>query len=227
MKHILTAILIFFTGNIFLSKSACNNKKETSSNETEENATDSILDIEALLQQDQNLPDSVSNIGTAFSKQELEKMLIELSKSEAPSELAVGAMCYKVARPPDRYEYICPLCEEKTLHTNSYAYFFQKELGACRRIANNLSRYGVALDETNFCSHCNKDKSSEEEGLCIIIQYKEEESHRCCSIRLEDLKILDAFFNGKAKYTGSHGNEIALKTKQERLEYLLNIEISE
>ena len=59
-------------------------------------------------------------------------------------------MCYKVARPSDRYEYVCPICEEKALHTNSYAYFFQKDLGACRSIAKNLSNFGVLLDETNF-----------------------------------------------------------------------------
>ncbi len=226
MKHILTAILIFFTGNIFLSKSACNDKKESSSNETEEKDIDSTEEINAFLEE-VLMPAPVSESNNSLSKAELEKKLIVLSQSEAPTELAVGAMCYKVARPADRYEYVCPNCQEKTLHTNNYAYFLQKDLGACRSIAKNLSDFGILLDETNFCTHCQKERTNED-GLCIIVEYEGvEEKHRCCSIRLEDLKILDAFFKGKTKYTGSHGNEIALKTKQERLEYLLNIEISE
>jgi len=44
----------------------------------------------------------------AMNKAELKKLLARVAEAKAP-ETKMGAMCYKMAAPPERMEYVCPV----------------------------------------------------------------------------------------------------------------------
>lgn len=51
-----------------------------------------------------------------MQRDEMRKRLEELAKSAPPKDLSSGAMCYEMATPPERAEYVCPACGDKTLY---------------------------------------------------------------------------------------------------------------
>ena len=55
-----------------------------------------------------------------LTRLELENRLKKLAESEPPKELFMGAMCYDMAAPPARVEYVCPDCGEKTFYVQDY-----------------------------------------------------------------------------------------------------------
>ena len=75
-------------------------------------------------------------------------------------------MCYKVAGPPDRLDFTCPVCGEKTLYAmeenngtrkldNSLSRLIQYDIQTCRRLVKEITGVKLTLDESQFCGHCN------------------------------------------------------------------------
>lgn len=54
--------------------------------------------------------------GQYLSREDIQKQLAVIAKSPPPLGQPPGAMCYKVAAPPSRIDYVCPTCGEKTLY---------------------------------------------------------------------------------------------------------------
>lgn len=44
---------------------------------------------------------------------DIDKLLKRLAEKPVPAELNFGAMCYKMAMPPDRAEYVCSVLRDK------------------------------------------------------------------------------------------------------------------
>jgi hypothetical protein len=55
----------------------------------------------------------------ALLPRDLIAKLDELAEQPGPKDLKRGAMCYSIAPPPNREEYICPKCGERTLYAKS------------------------------------------------------------------------------------------------------------
>jgi len=145
-----------------------------------------------------------------LSKAEILKKLKELKNKPIPTELSTGAMCYKVAMPPDRIDYICPVCGEKTLYLKNPAFPILKELPSMRSLVKPLEKYGIVLDERALCKKCQTQTS--EKTVCLIIPYLENvnQPHKKCPIRDHELKLLNDFFNGKDKYANEYDVETPL-----------------
>lgn len=51
-----------------------------------------------------------------FPREDLRRRLEDLARSEPPTDLSHGAMCYEMTGPPEVAEYLCPVCGQKTMY---------------------------------------------------------------------------------------------------------------
>lgn len=162
------------------------------------------------------------SINGKSSREEIEKKLTKLAKSPAPTSLKPGAMCYDMAGPPERVEYVCPICGEKTLYTDDKTYFIFYDLQTCRTAITSIEGLDIRLDEKQFCKKCSPDVTKPE--LCLNIYYKGEEApQHSCNISAEDVDLLYEFMSGKNKHTSFNDHEYPLKDYTPRLKELLGI----
>ncbi|OGH97374.1 MAG: hypothetical protein A2039_08230 [Candidatus Melainabacteria bacterium GWA2_34_9] len=161
-----------------------------------------------------------------LSKDDIKCKLIELSKKPKPKELAMGAMCYEMAAPPDRAEYICPACGNKTLYSNNYKNVaIVNHIADYRTIIKNIKNLDIKLDESQFCRKCSPIASSPE--LCLVINYDNKTKiHKVCDVTEDDLKILSEFLSKKNVHKGFNDSEEPLKEHLNRLQELLGVPLS-
>ena len=92
---------------------------------------------------------------------QLDEALDELLKTPATHELDIGAMCYFIDLTPERLEYICPVCNSKTLYLKGGDYALMRSvecLDYSREWVAKIKKFGVdaTLDETPLCDECRK-----------------------------------------------------------------------
>lgn len=173
------------------------------------------------------------------SRAELEKRLTTLASRQPPSRLAVAAMCYEMAAPPIRLEYVCPACGARTLYAAQE--HDEKADAAARRVpwetltdligeirelratAAAIKGLDVRLDESQFCSRCSPD--SGEPRLVLVLRYAgEAEPRRVPGVTPSDLQLLSEFMSGSLKHAAGMGEEQPLRDYLPRLRELLGIE---
>ena len=163
------------------------------------------------------------SIKKPLTRQELQERMKTLAEKKVPNELATGAMCYKVAMPEDRAEYVCPVCGHKTLYESQTGLYLNRDLTSCRGLVKGLSQIGARLDESQFCKHCNPD-FKDTPSLCLITKYSgEEEEHKVCGIDEEDLIVLQEFLSGKVVHRDDYDYESPLKDRMSQISNLLGI----
>jgi hypothetical protein len=157
-----------------------------------------------------------------FSRQQIKEKLEVLASTPAPENLKNGAMCYKIAAPPNRTEYICPVCGERTVHTDNTARFIERELTVCRTLADSISGIDLVLDEKQFCKKCSP--KTEDPSLCIHLKFAgDTTTNTVCSVYSEDMQLLYEFTKGKLMHKDDYDNETPLKNYSVRLRELLGI----
>ncbi len=161
--------------------------------------------------------------------------LDELAKSEPPKELAWGAMCYWMGEPPDRAEYICPECGERTLYGKGGAegdgdrkgdFHVMRDLdegiAGCRRYAFEIKHISLELDESQFCGHCNP--GVDYPVLGIVIHYRgEEKPHRVWGVTPADVRLVSEFLAGKIRHRCGNDEEVPLLEYVGRLRELFGV----
>ncbi len=160
----------------------------------------------------------------AMSKGEIEKMLRRLETQKAPKP-KMGAMCYDVAAPPSRAEYVCPRCGEKTLYTSGDTEFIARELEACRREFDMLkkeTKLPISLDESSYCGHCSP--NARQHQLIFSITYDNGRTHTDSPITCQDIQMLKAFLQERLSYPTSYGEYRPLKEQLPRLMELLGVQ---
>jgi hypothetical protein len=177
-----------------------------------------------------------------LDRAELVRRLKDLASRPPPTDLFTGAMCYDVAPPPQFLEYVCPVCNARTLYAVSdhpagkkardqarivelganVLWTLSQQLDACRRLARQITEITVRLDETALCRKCRPD--ARDFPLALIVQLKgEEKPHRVEGVTPEDLQMLIEFLAGQDCHAGERGHQTALKDHLPRLEELLGI----
>jgi hypothetical protein len=166
-------------------------------------------------------------------------MLKTLADAPAPKDLALGAMCYDVAPPPSRADYLCPKCGERTLYDNSKAKqdkpyettlveAVEWEIPSCRREFAELRKVAgdtITFDESQFCRKCSPRVAKPR--LVLHFSYGDDKTRDVESIKHDDLRILREFLAGKVKAKGDNEGEAALKDSLPRLQELLGVKIDE
>lgn len=151
---------------------------------------------------------------------------VQLAKltPEKKSKKQLSAMCYDMAAPPDRKEYVCPKCSERTWYTEftgGYNTLFgleilRKEFSTLTALETGCT---LVLDETSLCAHCTPDTTTHE--ISLTVRYSDKKVHSATSIIMNDLYLLKAYFNHDASYTSTDGAVHLLKDKTSRLKDLL------
>lgn len=153
--------------------------------------------------------------------------LKELATRQAPETINImGAMCYEMAAPPDRAEYICPKCCEKTIYVNDYgaSSFIETELENCRRIFSTIKKradFSIALDESSYCVHCSP--KAKKHRLRLVVTYGNGHKHTSSVISEDDLNILKGFLGNKDTYVSAKDAVLSLKHEIPRIRKLLGI----
>lgn len=158
-----------------------------------------------------------------MNRAEVEKNLKKLAQTPPPTDLKqMGAMCYDMAGPSERAEYVCVKCGEKTLYTEFMTSAVEWEIPACRRRIQAITEISISLDESEFCKKCSPDVGKPR--LALLVQYADENTkHRISGIQENDLKLLKEFLSGKQKHTTWNDAETPLKDEIPRLKELLGL----
>jgi hypothetical protein len=160
--------------------------------------------------------------------------------AHGPSRQMLGAMCYEVAPPLRRADYVCPKCGERSLYDentpspdqrtkNRVARVVAYEVPSCRREVAEIGRVAsnakVSLDESQFCRKCSPNVTAPK--LVLHVSYRgkirdiEEINH-------EDLRILREFFAGKLlKEADDDRMMLPLEYRRTRLHELLGVKPDE
>ena len=171
---------------------------------------------------------------SGMTRENIEKNLKKLKKTPAPENLSPGAMCYEVTAPPQRLEYVCPDCGEKTLYAmKEYetpgdrdlnwqtSQLLEWELQTCRQYIKQIKlKIDAELIEKPFCMHCSPDAVKPVLGLKVTLNV-EEKAHYTEHVTANDLKLLLEFLEGKLVHKGAADWETPLKDHIKRLEELL------
>lgn len=145
------------------------------------------------------------------SRAEIHDRLMALAESKAPEELNPGAMCYEVAMPPDRKEYVCPVCGEKTIYTNESQFSIIDNVNSCRSWITSIRGLDLRLEEYNFCHHCQPD-TNQVPGYKIFIRYKgEPNEEELKNAGAGSLQFIYEFMNGDKTHSDYYDNETPLK----------------
>jgi len=158
----------------------------------------------------------------SLSREEVSRMLARVENSPEPQS-RMGAMCYEMAMPPDRAEYVCPVCGEKTLYTSGAAQVVEWDLPSCRREFEQLQKASsmqVSLDESGFCHKCQPHGTPQ---LVLTLTYADSTTRRIAPVGAQDLRLLAGFFSGKLSYETFNEGEEPLKGSTDRLKEILGL----
>ncbi|MGV8120204.1 MAG: hypothetical protein AB2L14_10635 [Candidatus Xenobiia bacterium LiM19] len=164
-----------------------------------------------------------------LSREEIAAKLKKLSESPPPKDLKMGAECYKVAMPPDRAEYLCPVCGQRTLYASEKkgrsadAGFIEEDLPECRRLIKEIKGLDVSLNESEYCRKCSPDAKNP--ALILVVKYQGLGTpYRYRNIRSEDLILIREFMEGKDRHRDSYDFETPMKDHLKRLNELLGVQ---
>lgn len=163
------------------------------------------------------------------SNAEIERMLRAVEAGPVP-ELKMGAMCYAPLPPMTHYEYVCPVCGEKTLFAAEARqnWIPATVIDSLRRArdaaAAAAAKVGaaVALDEKQFCRKCQPGFADVPQAA-VVVTLPDGREQRTEAIQLQDLWILRDFFGGKNVLVGGNESESPLKGSLPRLRELLGM----
>jgi hypothetical protein len=165
-------------------------------------------------------------------KAALKKRLVDLASSPAPAKLSMGAMCYDMAMPPNKATYVCPLCGERTLHSQEKPGFFglgqvvQYDIPTMRRSLKTIKGLKVELDESEFCNKCKPDTKSP----LVVLEVKhagEPKPHCVRGVRPSDIRLLAEFMAGKKKHKSFNDGETPLKKHIKRISELIGVRVDD
>lgn len=162
---------------------------------------------------------------TASSKVDIDRLLKRLADKPVPTKLKMGAMCYDMAMPPERAEYVCPTCGGKTIHVMKMPSFDWNAPAVAitdyRGLVSQLRKLGLdaQLDETGLCSACRKENQT---GLFFCVNIKGK-TVRNELRNLNDLRKLIAFVQGDLVWKGEQDMESPLKPELPSIRQLLGV----
>jgi hypothetical protein len=155
----------------------------------------------------------------ALNRAEMRQQLAKIERSARP-EPKMGAMCYEMASPPERAEYVCPTCGERTLYGHEQAALIEWELETCRRLFRQLpQRKTMTLDESSLCRKCRPDATVHE--LVLTIRFDDGTTNVVHGVTSDDLRLLAGALAGNLTGKTFDDGEEPLKEHLPRLRELL------
>jgi hypothetical protein len=150
------------------------------------------------------------------------RLLLERVEKEESPEFVMGAMCYAPMAFPERVEYVCPVCGERTFFAYSEAGVLQWDIHAMRRLVEEMGDNGffeAALVET-FCGNCHP---GETPGVSLRLVYAPGDTV-VTPVTLSDLQMISALIQGRLSYFTGNDSQAPLKEHTDRLRSILGME---
>lgn len=151
------------------------------------------------------------------------RLLLERVEREEAPDFIMGAMCYRPAMPPDRVEYICPVCGERTWFGGDVGEMLHREVEPMRRAMAELDGnpfFRALLDETAFCSICSGAPGPGNPRFILNVVYAEGDTVST-PVELFDLQMLVGFVGGELVFADSYDARLPLRESVPRLRTLL------
>jgi len=170
----------------------------------------------------------------SLDREAVRAMLKRLADTPPPKTEVVSACCYEPTILPDRVEYLCPKCGERTLYArharesmnNSAVFLIEEELPRCRREfqkLRNIAHDAIELDESQFCRKCSPNITSPR--IVLHITYNNGKTRDVEIITSTDLRLLQDFLAGSIIHHGFYNENKPLQESMPRLQQLLGIEL--
>jgi hypothetical protein len=153
------------------------------------------------------------------------RLLLERVEREEAPDFIMGAMCYRPAMPPDRVEYICPVCGERTWFGGDVGEMLHREAEPMRRAMAELDGnpfFRALLDETAFCSSCSGAPDPGNPRFILNLVYCEGDTVST-PVGLYDLQMLVGFVSGELVFADSYDARLPLRESVPRLRTLLGV----
>jgi hypothetical protein len=174
-----------------------------------------------------------------LDRKAIKLLLKNIVNSPAPKNLKQGATCYKTAMPPNRADYICPKCGERTLYDDSSLDWKQPNahlkahardvllyIPACRREFEQLRKItkdAIVFDESQFCRKCSPNTVNPKRMLHIF--YSDGTKYDFENINSSDLRELHDLFEGKMVTKGENDSEFAMQQCLTQIQKVLGIKM--
>ena len=162
-----------------------------------------------------------------LTREQLNRMLEATATNPVTSALSPGACCYDMAAPPERIEYLCPLCKTKTLHAKWQNVGLVQNASQYRQQLKRIKELGLnaTLDETDLCSQCRRDKTTDKVNFYILVTVGD----RMVRTQLEgaDLDKIIAFLEKKDVWADDMGATRPLKAMLPRIRKILGTDGNE
>lgn len=154
------------------------------------------------------------------------RLLLSRVESEQAPDFIMGAMCYRTAAPPERTEYICPVCGERTWFGGDVGMMLGRDAGPMRRAIAELEGnpyFQASLDESAFCSRCSGGLNPGHPGFILELVYAEGDTVST-PVQLFDLQMLVGFVSGELVFADSYDARLPLRESLPRLRTLLGVD---
>jgi hypothetical protein len=172
--------------------------------------------------------------GSLLNRAQIVQRLKKLADNPLPKDLNTqGAMCYEQAARPERADYVCPKCGERTLYTRpkidpdnslwaaDHVDTVLHALPCLRSYTKTLQGVELTLDESQFCKKCSPNVKRPEEILAVRLAGEKEARRVYWSC--DDLRLLQIFLSGGDRVENDYGAEHPLKDDLDRLERILGV----
>ncbi|MCL1909735.1 MAG: hypothetical protein FWG05_02235 [Kiritimatiellaeota bacterium] len=159
-------------------------------------------------------------------RERVDKLLAEIAAQPEPVlDKIWSAMCYEMMAPPERAEYVCPICGAKTIHVKDAAETVAWTLENHRYFLEEVVKFGLdaSLDERAFCETCRKESGLENGSLDVYLDVRMNGKIAHTLLEENDWDKLTAFLEGTNVWKNMDG-EYPLKPELPRIRKLLGID---
>ena len=160
-----------------------------------------------------------------LDRQQVRELLRRIATTAPPAKRKMGAMCYDMAGPSLRAEYVCPTCGERTLYEKEATRVVQFELTECRRAYAELRMIAgeaIVFDESQFCRKCQPDVKKP--SLALRVAFEDQQTCITENVTADDLRLLREFLTGQLLHVADNEAETPLQQHLPRIEKLLGTE---
>lgn len=151
---------------------------------------------------------------------QIDQMLKDLA-AKPVQKVITGAAGHGQTPPPGRADYLCPLCKTKTTYETQEHVKHVLAADRYRRQMARVKELGLdaALDETDLCGKCRKDKTTDTTHFSIVVW----QDKRAIRTRLEhyDLSVLSAFLEKKDVWASDNDGRYPLQRELPRIREIL------
>ena len=136
----------------------------------------------------------------------------------------MGAMCYSMAAPPQRADYMCPDCGGRTVYEKGMARMVEWRLPGARREFEELKKVAgdaITFDESQFCRGCTPENQNPQ--LALHVAYRDGRQVTVTPVSSGRIRLLREFLSGELVHRSENDAESPIRDLVPELEEMLGV----